>query len=49
MAAFDRCEEITGNSLGADLGRARFGESAIPKALARMEKRSRQTKWTTIG
>ena len=45
MAAFDRCEEITGNSLGADLGRAQAlgSQKRYSEALARMEKRSRQT------
>jgi tetratricopeptide (TPR) repeat protein len=45
MAAFDRCEEVAGTSAGADLGRAQAlgAQRHYAEALARMEKRSKQT------
>jgi serine/threonine protein kinase/tetratricopeptide (TPR) repeat protein len=45
MAAFDRCEEVAGNSAGADLGRAQAlgAQKHYIEALALMQRRERQT------
>jgi eukaryotic-like serine/threonine-protein kinase len=45
MAAFDRCEEVAGNSAGADLGRAQAlgAQKRYAEALVLMQNRSRPT------